>query len=130
MSRQRRQVLVLDDDAGCRDVLSLVFESVGYEVKALANAAIGLALLRSWRADLIVLDWVMPDLDGAAFLAEQQRDGIAAIPVLVLTASRLDGAAKALGASAIVFKPFNLDELLATSARLLGPDPGQADAEC
>jgi DNA-binding response OmpR family regulator len=125
MPGQLRRVLVLDDDAACRELLTLVLEDAGYQVRTLADASAGLRLLRRWRADLIVLDWLMPGMDGATFLAEQRRDGIAGIPVLVVTAGRWEVSFTALGAAAAILKPFDLGELVATVARLTDRAPGR-----
>jgi CheY-like chemotaxis protein len=120
MSAGRPRVLVVDDDRDSREVVHEALSDEGYEVRAVAGGREALALLGAWRPDLIVLDVVMPVMDGAAFRAEQQRDGFADIPVLLLTAAdRPERYAEALAAP-VLPKPFELDALLAKVRRLLG----------
>jgi DNA-binding response OmpR family regulator len=81
-----------------------------------------LAVLRDWCPDVIVLDLMLPVLDGRAFRAEQGRlPGAAAwVPVIVLSGAREARAvAEELGAAAAITKPFDLDELVATVGRVL-----------
>ena len=120
MPMRRPRVLVIDDDALTRELLALLLADDGYEVRAAADGRAALRLLESWRADLIVLDLVMDGMDGAAFLAEHRRDGIAEIPVLLLSAARgLEDRARGLGVAEALAKPFDLDELCAMVRRLL-----------
>jgi CheY-like chemotaxis protein len=108
--------VVVDDDAVTRQLLVELFEEEGYEVRAAADGLEGLAVLESWRPDVIVLDAVMPRADAGAFRAVQSgipsaRD----IPVVLLSASgaeELDQMARKLGAAAALPKPFDVDELL------------------
>jgi two-component system OmpR family response regulator len=112
MGAAKRRVLVIDDDRPCRELLCEALEDEGYEVRGATNGRAGLAVLRDWRPDLIVLDLVMPDMDGLAFQSKQRGNGFADIPVLLLSAARdLAAQAEALGLSALS-KPFQLDELL------------------
>ncbi len=81
---------------------------------------VALAVRDEWRADLIVLDLVMPCCDGWTFRAEQlARQDLASIPVVVTsTTYGIHRDANKLQAAAILPKPFELDRLLATVARL------------
>jgi two-component system OmpR family response regulator len=113
MAAAKRRVLVIDDDRPSRELLCEALEQEGYEVRAATNGRTGLALLGDWRPDLIVLDLLMPDMDGLAFRSKQQANGFADIPILLLSAAHnLAAQAEALGVAAIP-KPFQLDELLA-----------------
>ena len=89
MSLGTRRVLVVDDDADIREALQIVLELEGYEVRTAANGRDAFAVLRGpapFRADLIVLDLMMPVMTGYAFRAEQLRDPVlAGTPVLLLT---------------------------------------------
>jgi CheY-like chemotaxis protein len=113
-------VLVVDDDEQLRYVLQETMTEDGYEVEAASNGREALAIMRRWRPDLIVLDLMMPVMDGLTFRQEQLRLGLAErVPVIVLSAAReMWSAAEQVGAAASVPKPFDLDDLLATVDRL------------
>src|SRR4051812_20405642 len=117
MTEQRR-LLVMEDDAVLRSVLLDLFESEGYLVRLANDGASGLQLLREWRPDVILLDLMMPMMDGSTFLEQQP---IAELPpVLLLSAVRdLEERARSLGAAGFVRKPFDLDDLLAAVRRVL-----------
>jgi DNA-binding response OmpR family regulator len=119
------RILVVEDDAAIRELISLVLADEGYEVRDAAGGCSGLAALAEWRPDVIVLDLVLGDMDGAAFRAEQRRGGLGDIPVLLVTCAG-DPArhAEALGARACP-KPFDLDDLLGEVRGLLGPVAGR-----
>jgi DNA-binding response OmpR family regulator len=121
------RILVVEDDELLREALAEVLVDDGHEVRTAANGADALSELEGWDAQLIVLDLMMPVMDGFAFRDEQLRRGLRAdAPVLVLSAVRdLDAAADRLYAAARVAKPFRLEEVLASVATLLdghGPD--------
>jgi two-component system response regulator MprA len=64
------RVLVVDDDPGIREVLLLGLEEDGYEARAVENGAVALSTLAVWRPDLIILDLMMPEMDGWTFRAQ------------------------------------------------------------
>jgi CheY-like chemotaxis protein len=116
------EVLVVDDDDGIREALCDALESEGYYVRAAANGREALAqLLANPRVSVIVLDLMMPTMDGWTFRAEQKRfPDLAAIPVVVVTAGsplRDDGACVDDAAS-MLRKPINLPELLSSVQKL------------
>lgn len=109
-------ILIVDDDAGIRQLLLLFLEHKGYSAKAVAN---GLEALNKLQSDqhlpqLILLDLMMPIMDGATFRQAQQADArIAAIPVVVLSAAEnIEAQAPLLTANAYVPKPIEFDSLL------------------
>src|SRR5437763_9200765 len=88
MSDDRRTVLVVEDDAPLRRMISIFLRAAGYRVCAAEDGLSGLALTREERPDLVLLDLMMPGLDGWEVLRRIKGDArTAAIPVLVLTAS-------------------------------------------
>jgi CheY-like chemotaxis protein len=106
-----KRVLIIEDDADIREALSMLLEAEGYECAHAANGAEGLALVRRHRPDVILLDLMMPVMDGWQFRAEQKWDAsIADIPVVVMSAS--SGGADLDGAAACVPKPYTLDDVL------------------
>jgi two-component system, OmpR family, response regulator len=122
-----RRVLIVDDDDAIRQLVSLALTDEGYLIREAAGGPEALALAREWRPDLIVLDVRLPGMDGWSFLAEHRRDGLADIPVLVLTAdSHAEGEAAALDVP-VLPKPFDLDEFLDRVDRLTRRHTPEAD---
>ena len=120
MRMDRPRVLVIDDDEAIRELLALVLDEEGYAVQTAGDGRAALALLQDWQADLIVLDLLMPGMDGAAFLAELRPEPGRERPVLLLSAAQGAGeAAWRLGVAGAFAKPFDLDELLLSIDRLV-----------
>jgi two-component system, OmpR family, response regulator MprA len=120
------RILVVEDDASVRDALerALVFE--GYDVETATDGAVALSALRSAPRDLVILDVLMPHLDGIETCRRIRASGDD-IPILMLTAKvsvddRVDGLDA--GADDYVTKPFALDELLARIRALLRRSTG------
>jgi two-component system response regulator MprA len=117
------RILVVEDDAAIGSLLQDAMADEGYEVRHAPDGLQGLVVLESWRPNAIVLDLMMPVMDGETFRHEQRRRGLADdVPLLILSASRraLEVAAD-LGAAAVVRKPFDLDELVNLVNRLTAP---------
>lgn len=115
------RVLVVDDDPAIRAFVGQALEDEGYEVRLAMNGQDALATLIEWQANLIVLDLMMPTMDGWTF-RDRQREmaSLADIPVIVMSAARnLAGQTERLAPSAILPKPFGLSTLLAETQRLL-----------
>jgi len=111
-----KRVLVVDDDSSIRELLSTALEDDGYEVVPATNGQDALSVVERWRPDVIVLDLMMPVMDGWTF-AKRLRE-IAEIPIVVLSAANdLARHAKTVGAAEVVGKPFDLDQLLPKVAR-------------
>ena len=123
------RVLIVDDDDVIRNLLGELLDGEGYAVEAAANGKEALAVLQRWRPDTILLDLMMPKMDGWRFRAEQQRQAdVADVPVVILSAAHeLERHAATLGAAAVVRKPFELDILLDTLARLTMRTPPQSE---
>jgi CheY-like chemotaxis protein len=117
--KQRGRILVVDDDRDLRDLLAAVLSSAGYEVLTAENGAAALSVLRTVLPDLIILDLMMPVMNGWQFReAQNALPDYARIPVVCLSghhAARHQ--ASALGISACVLKPFEIDDLLAAVNR-------------
>lgn len=107
-------ILVVEDDPSVRDVLHLVLDSEGYGVILAADGLEALARLDAGLPDLILLDLMLPRLDGASFLAELERRGLwPGIPVVILSAATgADRWASRVRADGYVAKPFDLTALL------------------
>lgn len=91
----------------------------GYEVVPATNGEDALSVCERWRPDVIVLDLMMPVMDGWTFAKRlRERDEISDIPIVVLSAANdLARHAKIIGAADVVGKPFDLDQLLPKVAR-------------
>jgi two-component system, OmpR family, response regulator len=109
-------ILIVDDDPGIRELVTLYLRKQGLQVSAVADARAMRALLACARIDLIVLDLMLPGTDGIALCRELRGPGRAPIPILMLTA-RSDEADRILGlelgADDYLTKPFAARELLA-----------------
>jgi len=113
------RVLIVDDNEDVRCILALRLTRAGFAVQGAADGRAGLAALRGGHWDLVLLDLVMPEVDGFEFLSEL-RDGGAAPPVVVIT--QYDDAtnrqrALALGAACYVGKSFALERDFAGTLR-------------
>lgn len=106
-------VLVVDDDRAIRETLCELLEDEGHRAIGVANGKEALDILRrDSHPCVILLDVMMPVMDGPAFRAEQLKDpNLGTIPVAVITAGSKD-AADALNAEALLLKPLRVEDVL------------------
>ena len=118
-----RTVLVVEDDGDIRDELAELIEDSNYRTIRAANGQVALQKLRGGpRPCVILLDLMMPVMDGREFLAVQQSDAaLKEIPVVILSA-HVDNARRVaeINAAAFLRKPIDLAELLSTLERFCG----------
>jgi CheY-like chemotaxis protein len=115
--RHTGNILVVDDDRGAMEALSDILEYEGYQVERAQNGLQALEHLRETRPypNLIILDLLMPVMDGWEFRTRQKEDPeLAKIPVLVVTAI---GATAGIDAASVLRKPIDIDALLRAVAR-------------
>lgn len=109
------RLVVVDDEPTIRELLTTSLRFAGFEVHAAADGTSALALIRDVEPDLVVLDVMLPDLDGFA-VTRRMRERGQRVPVLFLTA-RDDTADKVTGLTVggddYVTKPFSLEEVVA-----------------
>jgi excisionase family DNA binding protein len=115
-------VLIVDDDAGLRGLVRASLELEGCSVREAGSAEEGLAALDERAPDLVLLDVMLPKLDGWEMLRRvQERHGIDAIPVLMFS-GQIDepaGERGARGARGFIGKPFDPLQLIASAKQLL-----------
>jgi CheY-like chemotaxis protein len=106
-------ILVVDDDADIRESLSDLLSDEGYRVRAAGNGKEALELLRQTAAPcMILLDLMMPVMNGWQFVAEKSGDpALSGIPVWIITAAG-DAHPPPPGVSGVLRKPFRLSDLL------------------
>lgn len=113
---QTQKILVIDDDEMLRMLLSFKLSALGYEVSFAEDGKHGIELAQEISPDLIVLDGMMPVMDGVETIKRLKADDtLKTIPVVMLTARRGDAdavQALSLGAIDFVNKPFNPEELV------------------
>src|SRR5436190_7893479 len=120
-----RSILVVDDDPDILQTLALCLSTEGYRVQMASNGREALDLLAKERPAVILLDLMMPVMDGWQFVAELERRGWRKSPLLILSADRaVQGHASRLHADAFLAKPFDLDDLLGKVAQLTGGPGG------
>src|SRR5438132_1226478 len=117
----RARVLVVDDDPELRRAAVLILQREGYEALAATDGQQALDAMRAGPLpDLVLLDLMMPVLDGWRFRSEQLGDpALAAVRVVAMTAEVT--IAKTLRPDGVLRKPFTRDHLLATVAECLAP---------
>ena len=126
------RVLLVDDEPDIREIARLSLENVGgWQVMTAASGVEALDLTRAERFDAVLLDVMMPDLDGPATLARLREEGlIEGVPVIFLTAKvqaadrrQLD----ALGVAGTIGKPFDPMRLADEVARVLADAAARGD---
>lgn len=110
-----KKILVCDDDPGVTDVIRLILEEEGYEVKTLDSGKAIQKRVQEYSPDVILLDIWMPGIDGEQVtkLLKKNPD-TKHIPIIVISALNLtEKIAKRAGADDFIAKPFQMDDLLA-----------------
>lgn len=124
------RVLVVDDEPNILELLSVSLRFQGFEVAIASSGAAGLDTARTFRPDAVILDVMMPGMDGFGMLQRLRADGVHA-PVLFLTAKdavedKISGLT--LGADDYVTKPFSLEEVV-TRLRVILRRSGKVSVE-
>ncbi len=109
-------VLIIDDDKFLIKLMAKAIENAGYNVMTACQGKQAIELLSKQSVDLIMLDLMMPEMDGLAFLHWLRQEAKLSMPVLVQTAMVKNDTEKQVitaGASALLFKPVKVPELIA-----------------
>jgi CheY-like chemotaxis protein len=107
-------VLVVDDQEVIRDTLQVALDDEGFTVECAANGREALDILGRWKPCVILLDLMMPVMDGWAFCEEQRRTGDRTPIVLLSAAGELDAQQRSLRAAAVIAKPFDIERVIST----------------
>jgi two-component system OmpR family response regulator len=125
------RILVVDDEPNITELVAMALRYEGFEVATAATGRGAISSVETFRPELVILDVMLPDLDGFAVTQRLGRDGIK-VPVLFLTArdaveDKVRGLT--LGGDDYVTKPFSIEELVARVRALLRRSSSSADAD-
>ena len=118
-------VLIVDDDEGTRTFVRASLELEGFDVREASSGTEGLAALEEEAPDLVLLDVMMPQMDGWEMLRRVQEQHGGAIPVVMFSGKVEDAAGEAAerGASGFIGKPFDPQQLIDRAKQILGARP-------
>ena len=120
-----KRVLIVEDDPSIREMVSLALQDAGFSVADAPDGPFAFELLKGWSADVLLVDIRMPTMDGFEFMRRYVEGG-GRSPIIILSAARdVDLARHQMPAAAVIQKPFDLNDLLATVERVAG---GPVDA--
>lgn len=126
-------VLVIDDDPRSLKLMTIVLGKAGYRVATASDGHAGLECLAIERPDVVLVDLLMPGIDGLEFCRRvRDRPGLADLPLVLFTAmasAEVRRQARNAGANSIMMKPFDRTELLDCLARLRDGMSGGSGAE-
>lgn len=132
MAMRRKTILIVEDDHGCRSLISTILREAGHETVDVSGGLEALAAARSVRPDLVILDIDLPGLTGYEVCSALRTDFGDVLPIIFVSGKRADPldrvAGLLIGADALVAKPFDTDELLATVRARLAASDGRSSA--
>jgi DNA-binding response OmpR family regulator len=118
----RPRILVVDDEAGIRELLSKTLALADYDVEAAGDGRAAIERLRAGSYDLLVTDLKMPGMDGLSLIREARRLA-PELPIIIITAFSTESSAIEainLGVAGYLTKPFRIAKILSTAAKALG----------
>jgi two-component system, NtrC family, nitrogen regulation response regulator NtrX len=127
-----KEILVVDDEVGIRELLSEILFDEGYQVHLAENAAQARSFRNQRAPDLVLLDIWMPDIDGVALLKEWVEQGLLTMPVIMMSGhGTIETAVEATRIGAVDFleKPIALQKLLDTVAKAIRQGGPRTTAE-
>lgn len=113
------KILIIDDDSAMTDLMKLMLMQGNYDVMAISSSDIAIDTVKSWKPDVIILDLLMPGIDGLTICREIRR--FSQVPILILSALDHPGIhTRSLeeGADAYLRKPVSRQVLLAHIRKL------------
>ena len=128
-----RQILIVEDEKPIRDMIAFALKRAGYDVQEAGDCRSARSLLADRRPDLLLADWMLPDMSGLELTRQLKRDAATReLPVILLTARAAEGdkvAGLEGGADDYITKPFSPRELLARIQAVLRRSGGAAGDE-
>ena len=128
-----RQILIVEDELPIREMIAYGLRRAGFEVREAADSRSARSLLADRRPDLLLIDWMLPDMSGLELTRLVKREAATRdLPVIMLTARATEGdkiAGLDGGADDYVTKPFSPRELLSRINAVLRRTPGSSDEE-
>lgn len=133
MADKSKLILVVDDDEGVRDLLSLLIKKEGHKVQTSSDGEEGFRKANSVKPDIIVLDLMLPRYGGFEFLRHLQDGELARVPIIVVTGRYTDSSTADLirqesNVVELLEKPIKPNRFLLTVRKILG-DAAAAQAE-
>ena len=127
MNNQAR-ILSIEDHPEMRGLIQLIFERQGHHVVSVKSGEFGLEMIKSLRPDVLLLDLMLPDIDGWEIYRQMKEDQeLAEVPVIIVSArsAKLDAkrGRKVIGNDRFVEKPFEVAELIKTVNSVLEQQP-------
>lgn len=123
------RILVVEDQPDVAQLIEVVLKGEGHTVAIAPDGAQGLMLSRDWKPDLILMDIMLPGVDGGTLISRLRREPETAdLPIIAMSASRtLRDRTEELQADALLSKPFDVDALLVQVQFLLSRGRGDVD---
>jgi CheY-like chemotaxis protein len=121
------RILVVDDDEGMRDILSIALSRLGYEVLAASSGTEAFNMFLKSSFALVLTDLEMPGMDGWS-LASRIKDRFPGIPVILMTGYAKEDIMKRMKRGSVddvIFKPFRLEDVLKKAEKLLGTESSE-----
>lgn len=121
----KNKILVVDDSVTVVTIIKDVLQKEGYEVEEAFNGVVALEKAETWKPNLILLDIIMPEMDGYAVLKQLRRKAPAGdpgyIPVIIITTrDKMQGLVELEGVEGFIVKPFRRSELISKLQEVLG----------
>jgi DNA-binding response OmpR family regulator len=114
------RILIANDSHDLLDLCRSILEEDGHLVKAVTGGKEAVRVARDWQPDLILIDWVMPEMDGPTAIRILRGDPTtSSLPILLMSGTQDGDAAANSGADSFLPKPFLLEELLGRVEELL-----------
>ena len=127
MTTQAR-ILSIEDEPGMSSLIQLIFERQGYHVISVKSGEFGLEMLRSLQPDVLLLDLMLPDIDGWEIYRQMKEDEeLVRLPVIIVSARDAKQDAKrghfVIGNDRFIEKPFEVKELTTAVNQVLKKEP-------